>query len=148
MLDAYTYIHNHYEMSDSSRVDNDTFFKKAEEFLKFANEKQIAVHFTVKRLVERDEVEGNLEFNTTENPKFDISKESSIKTNQPISELSYKLLVRISYGSHTKKVKCSTTVNSIDLNKFWKDYSTIIKSNIDGLIKKKKKKSKGKQGKK
>lgn len=134
-------------MSDSNVVDNNAFIKKAEEFMKVANAKQIAVRFTMKRLVERDDIDGNLEFNTTENPKYDISKESTLKVKEPISALNYKLLLRISYGSHAKKVKCSTIVNSTELDKFWQEYSSLIKSNIEGLVKKKKKKSKAKSGK-
>lgn len=118
------------------------FLVKAAEFFKIANEMKISVHLTVKRLINKDEVEGNSELNASEHPDFDISKQSSLSRDRTISEESYPLLIRISYGSHAKKTKCSTIVNADSLDKFWQDYSSVIKSGAHGLLKKKKRKNK------
>ena len=94
----------------------------------------------MKRYIKPDLVDGNPEFNTTELPKYDISKESGIKVNDTISQNTYDILVRISYGVKANKRKCSTIVSVDNFDKFWLDYSTVAKNNMNGLIKKKKKK--------
>ncbi|CCK68238.1 RNA-binding signal recognition particle subunit SRP14 KNAG_0A05750 [Huiozyma naganishii CBS 8797] len=116
------------------------FLVKTAEFFKLANEKHIAVRLTAKRLIKVDEVDGNDEFNATELPKFDISRESSLKTDpEAITQEQYSLLIRISFGSHAKKTKCSTVVSAADLDKFWQEYSSVVKTGMVGLVKKKKK---------
>ncbi|SMN18803.1 similar to Saccharomyces cerevisiae YDL092W SRP14 Signal recognition particle (SRP) subunit [Maudiozyma saulgeensis] len=119
------------------------FLVKAAEFFKIANEKKVTVHVTVKRLIKLDPVEGNPELDSTKLPLYDVSKVSSInKQVENNSTTKYPLLIRIWYGSHTKKTKCSSIVDASNLDKFWQDYSNIAKSGMNGLIKKKKKKSK------
>lgn len=119
------------------------FLVKAEEYFKVANEKKIAVHVTVKRLIKKDPVEGNPELQGTKFPHFDVSKVSQLNRKvENNSTTKYPLLIRIWYGSHTKKTKCSAVVDADNLDKFWQDYANIAKNGMNGLIKKKKKKSK------
>lgn len=127
-------------MTNDGCIEQDAFLKKAEEYFKEANKKAIAIRFTMKRYIKPDLVDGNPEFNTTELPKYDISKESGIKVNDTISQNTYDILVRISYGVKANKRKCSTIVSVDNFDKFWLDYSTVAKNNMNGLIKKKKKK--------
>ena len=97
----------------------------------------------MKRLVKKDEVEGNPEFDPTKNAVYDVSKVSSLNNKvKNNSESKYPLLIRLSYGSHGKKTKCSSVIDSSNLDKFWQDYSNIAKSGMNGLVKKKKKKAK------
>ena len=128
-------------MANDGCIEQDAFLKKAEEYFKEANKKAIAVRFTMKRYIKPDLVDGNPEFNTTELPNYDISRESGIKVNDTISQNTYDILARISYGVKGNKHKCSTIVSVDKFDKFWLDYSTIAKSNMNGLIKKKKKKA-------
>ncbi|KAK5778801.1 RNA-binding signal recognition particle subunit SRP14 PWA37_001304 [Arxiozyma heterogenica] len=127
-------------MTNDGCIDQDAFLKKAEEYFKEANKKAIAVRFTMKRYIKPDLVDGNPEYNTDESPKYDISKESGIKVNDTISQNTYNILVRISYGVKLNKHKCSTIVPVDSFDKFWLNYSAVTKNNMDGLIKKKKKK--------
>lgn len=127
-------------MTNDGCIDQAAFLVKAEEYFKEANKKGIAVRMTMKRFIQPDLVEGNPEFNTTELPKFDISKESGISVDDTISQATYDVLVRISYGVKAHKTKCSTIVKVENFDKFWQDYSSMAKSNMNGLVKKKKKK--------
>ena len=97
----------------------------------------------VKRYVERDPVEGNVEFDYRNSPLADISKMSgsNVLAKNAGSDKQYKLLVRISIGQRSVKSKYSTLVDADDLDKFWKEYVNVVKGGMKGLIKKKKKKS-------
>lgn len=128
-------------MTNEGCIDNNAFIKKAEEYFQEANRKGIAVRLTMKRFIQPDLVDGNPEYNTAELPKYDISKESGIKVNDTTSQAKYNILVRISYGVKTHKTKCSTVVSAEDFDKFWQDYCSVAKSNMNGMIKKKKKKA-------
>ncbi|CAL9728365.1 signal recognition particle subunit Srp14p [Monosporozyma unispora] len=128
-------------MANDGCIEQDAFLQKAEEYFKEANKKSIAVRLTMKRFIQLDLVDGNPEFNTSELPKYDISKESGIAVDDAISQTKYDILVRVSYGVKTHKNKCSTIVKSENFDKFWQDYSSMAKSNMNGLVKKKKKKA-------
>ncbi|GMM53682.1 RNA-binding signal recognition particle subunit [Maudiozyma humilis] len=130
-------------MVNEGCIPESEFLVKAGEYIKAANEKHISVRLTVKRLVKKDEVDGNPEFDPTRNPVFDVSKVSSLNSKvKNNSDSKYPLLIRLSYGSHGKKTKCSSVIDSTNLDKFWQDYSNIAKSGMNGLVKKKKKKAK------
>lgn len=127
-------------MANQGCVDPVAFLKLAEEYFQNANKKSIAVRLSMKRFIKPDLVDGNPEFNTTELPKYDISKISGIPVNDTISQEQYNVLIRLSYGVGSKKNKCSTIIPSEQFDKFWQDYSALAKSHMDGLVKKKKKK--------
>lgn len=57
---------------------------------------------------------------------------------------SYPILIRVTDGARdkSKKKKISTQVNPEQLSKFWREYSSVIKSGAQGLKKKDKKKKK------
>ena len=134
-------------MKNEGCLKTDEFVVKTAEFFNEADKKHINVRLTMKRLVERDPVDGTAEFDTTNQPHFDVSKVTQLSKDKTVSRKKYPLLIRISYGSRSKKTKCSTVVNPDELDQFWQDYSSVIKSNMSGLIKKKKKKGKGDKGK-
>lgn len=130
-------------MSTSPHVSTQEFLEKATQFFSFANKTHTTVHLAIKRLVHDDVVDGSKEYSTDSLPTFDISQKSQhtpVPANASAKE--YPVLVRISYGSGSKKNKCSTVVSADALDKFWKDYSSLLKSGMVGLIKKKKKKAK------
>ncbi|CCC68668.1 hypothetical protein NCAS_0B05840 [Naumovozyma castellii] len=130
-------------MKNAGCLTSDEFLVKVAEYFKLANEKKIAVRLTMKRLVEHDPVQGNLELDATSKPNFDISKKSQdLKIEDQVSQKEYPLLIRISYGSHANKNKCSTIVKAENLDKFWQDYTSEVKGGMYGLLKKKKKKTK------
>lgn len=117
-------------------MSNDEFLKKVPEF--FKNENELVVHLTSKRLVDHDPVEGNAEYDTTKSPLFDVSKKAQSVKVEECSDKVYPILVRMWYG----KRKCSTIVQADTLDKFWQDYSSVVKGSMKGLVKKKKKKTK------
>ncbi|CAI4037812.1 hypothetical protein SMKI_04G1460 [Saccharomyces mikatae IFO 1815] len=129
-------------MANSSCLSPNEFLLKVPEFFKIANEKHKTVRLTAKRLIEHDPVEGNLEFDTTNYPDYDVSKKASNVVVSSSSDKEYSLLIRMSYGSHDKKAKCSTMVKANELDQFWQEYSSVFKGGMQNLIKKKKKKSK------
>ena len=129
-------------MANSGCLSPSEFLSKVPEFFKTANEKHITVRLTAKRLIEHDPVEGNLEFDTTNHPDYDVSKKASEVTVASRSDREYPLLIRMSYGSRDKKAKCSTVVKASELDQFWQEYSSVFKGGMQNLIKKKKKKSK------
>lgn len=116
------------------------FLPKISEYFKAANEKEVTVRVSTKRLVKGEPVEGNREFDATNNPHFDISRKAQQIHFKDVSQEVYPLLIRISYLSDAKKNKCSTVVKADDLDKFWQNFSAVIKGSMKGLIKKKKKK--------
>lgn len=123
-------------------LDKKEFLIKAGEFFETATKKNINVHLTMKRFIEHDDVEGNKEFDSTNHPHYDISKRANdLKEYKDISKENYPILFRISYGSGAKKYKCSTKVPASDMDSFWQEYSAVLRKNMSGLIKKKKKKS-------
>lgn len=125
-------------MVNEGCLNNEEFLAKVPEF--FQNEDELTVHLTAKRLVSRDPVEGNAEFDSSNHPRFDVSKQAqSVKVEESSSEV-YPVLIRMWYG----KRKCSTAVQADALDKFWQDYSSVVKSSMKGLVKKKKKKKKAK----
>lgn len=103
----------------------------------FQNTNEQVVRLTAKRLVNRDPVEGNKEFDTVQNPSFDVSKKAQSLQVKECSNEVYPILIRMKFGSK----KCSTIVSADALDKFWQDYSSSVKSSMKGLIKKKKKKT-------
>ncbi|QLL30476.1 hypothetical protein HG536_0A02930 [Torulaspora globosa] len=124
-------------MVNEGCLNNEDFLAKVPEF--FNNDDELVVHLTTKRLVVRDPVDGNAEFDSAKQPQFDVSKKAqSLKVAESSSEM-YPVLIRMRYG----KRKCSTTVTADALDKFWQDYSSVVKSSMKGLVKKKKKKTKG-----
>lgn len=133
-------------MVDGRHLENEEFLTKVPQFFHVANEKHITVRLSTKRLVIRDSVEGNLEFDAVNRPHYDVSQKSQNVKVDDNSKETYQLLVRMAYGSKAQKTKCSTVVNSDNLDKFWQDYSNAVKNGMTGLIKKKKK-SKTKSGK-
>ncbi|CAI4057531.1 hypothetical protein SKDZ_04G1490 [Saccharomyces kudriavzevii ZP591] len=130
-------------MTNTGCLSPNDFLLKVPEFFKAANEKHITVRLTAKRLIDHDPVEGNIEFDTTNHPGYDVSRKASKVSVSSISEKEYPLLIRMSYGSHDKKAKCSTVVKANELDQFWQEYSSVFKGGMQNLIKKKKKKSKG-----
>ncbi|CCE62529.1 hypothetical protein TPHA_0C03770 [Tetrapisispora phaffii CBS 4417] len=131
-------------MVNSGCLSSEDFLLKVAEYFKISNERNIAVRLTLKRLVEHDEVELKPEYDVTNQPAYDVSTQAqslsvtSIKPNN--NDREYSLLVRASYGSHKGKNKCSTIISAGSLDKFWQDYSSVVRTNMDGLVKKKKKK--------
>ncbi|EJS44362.1 srp14p [Saccharomyces arboricola H-6] len=130
-------------MTNTSCLSPNDFLSRVPEFFKIANEKHITVRLTAKRLIEHDPVDGNLEFDAVNHPAYDVSRKSSEVLVSSSSDKEYQLLIRMSYGSHDKKAKCSTVVKANELDQFWQDYSSVFKGGMQNLIKKKKKKSKG-----
>lgn len=123
-------------------VTHEEFFVRAGELLDMSNETGRTARLSMKRYIERDEVEGNFEFDCGNKALSDVSMMSDftkVKDGQ-LNKKSYQLLVRMTVGSRGKKLKCSTLVNADSLDKFWKDYASILKSGMKGLEKKKKKK--------
>lgn len=130
-------------MKNEGCLNQEEFLLKAREFFKVANEKHISVKLSIKRLIKKDDIEGNAEFDASKQPQYDVSNVSSLNNKvEDKSRSEYPLLIRISYGSHANKTKCSTIVEANILDEFWQDYSNVVKSGMNGLIKKKKKKSK------
>ncbi|CAI4311311.1 CEQ_1a_G0006900.mRNA.1.CDS.1 [Saccharomyces cerevisiae] len=129
-------------MANTGCLSPGAFLSKVPEFFQTANEKHITVRLTAKRLIEHDPVEGNLEFDSTNHPDYDVSKKASEISVSSRSDREYPLLIRLSYGSHDKKTKCSTVVKASELDQFWQEYSSVFKGGMQNLIKKKKKKSK------
>ncbi|CAI1932777.1 hypothetical protein SEUBUCD646_0D01530 [Saccharomyces eubayanus] len=130
-------------MTNTGCLSPNDFLSKVPELFKTANEKHITVRLTAKRLIEHDPVEGNLEFDATNNPEYDVSRKAPEIFVNSSSDKEYPLLIRMSYGSHGKKAKCSTMVKANELDQFWQEYSSVFKGGMQDLIKKKKKKSKG-----
>ncbi|SCW01870.1 LAFE_0E09098g1_1 [Lachancea fermentati] len=130
-------------MSESAHIPAPEFLAKVSEMFATANRAHRTVHLSIKRLVDRDPVEGTSEFDATEKPLYDVSRKSQFtKVPEDASTKQYPLLVRISCLSGIAKQKHSTVVEADDLDKFWKDYSAAIKTGMVGLVKKKKKKAK------
>lgn len=127
-------------MSESKAVISTTeFLQKAGELFKTANEKKVTVHISIKRYIKDDQVEGNLEKDATKAPEYDVSKMARNIATKESSDKSYPMVVRIWCGSNAKKTKYSTIVPTLELDQFWQDYSSVVKSGMNGLIKKKKK---------
>lgn len=61
-------------MANTGCLSPGAFLSKVPEFFQTANEKHITVRLTAKRLIEHDPVEGNLEFDSTNHPDYDVSK--------------------------------------------------------------------------
>lgn len=116
------------------------FLTKASALFKSANEKKVKVHLTVKRYVKEDPVEDTLEKDSTKNPRYDISKLARTLDSKGSSDKTYPLVLRIWCGSNAKKTKFSTIVETEELDRFWQEYSSVVKGGMSGLIKKKKKK--------
>ncbi|QLQ78042.1 hypothetical protein HG537_0A02890 [Torulaspora globosa] len=124
-------------MVNEGCLNNEDFLARVPEF--FNNEEELVVRLTTKRLVVRDPVDGNDEFDSANKPQFDVSRKAqSLKIDGSSSEV-YPVLIRMRYG----KRKCSTTVRADALDKFWQEYSSVVKSSMKGLVKKRKKKTKG-----
>lgn len=130
-------------MSVSPHMKPEEFLKEVPKVFAAANEGKNSVNLSVKRLVVRDPVDGNDEFRASELPLFDVSQKAHY-TQVPAgaSKKVYDVLVRIKKGSGDSVIKHSTVVKADELDKFWKDYSSAIKSGMVGLAKKKKKKAK------
>ena len=131
-------------MSSDGSLSSDEFLKKVVEYFLIANEKHITVRLTIKRLMKNDPVEPILEYDSLNHPEFDVSTQAqSVQTHaDAISQEEYLLLLRASYGSHKSKAKCSTVVESGNLDQFWQKYSSVVRSCMNGLVKTKKKKKK------
>lgn len=127
-------------MATKAVVSPSEFLAKAAELFKSANEKKVKVHLTLKRYVKEDPVEGCLEKDATKHPQYDISKLARTLDSKSSSEKAYPVVLRIWVGSNAKKTKFSTIVETEELDKFWQEYSSVVKSGMNGLIKKKKKK--------
>lgn len=123
-------------MVNEGCLSNEDFLGKVSEF--FKNENEQVVHLTAKRLVTHDPVEGNAEFDSVGNPLYDVSRKAQSIEVEKCSNEVYPILIRMWYG----KRKCSTIVKTETLDKFWQDYSSVVKGSMKGLIKKKKKKTK------
>lgn len=99
-------------------------------------------------MTEADQVDGPKEARS-EISQF--AEASPILPNSSItkSNKTYPILIRITDGNKdkSKKKKYSTTVDSENLIKFWKDYSQVIKLGATGLKKKEKSKKKKKAAK-
>ncbi|KAH3901186.1 RNA-binding signal recognition particle subunit SRP14 SCDLUD_002672 [Saccharomycodes ludwigii] len=137
----------------SEHLNIDEFLSEVSKLFKTANTLKRNVRLTMKRLVVKDEVTKPLEFDSTRNSKYDVSKMSNtIKTvkSGTVSKSTYKILIRATMGAgktsdsygDNKKIKVSTIVDPNDLDLFWRRYSSCIKSGMVGLSKRKKKKSK------
>ncbi|CEP61518.1 RNA-binding signal recognition particle subunit SRP14 LALA0_S03e04654g [Lachancea lanzarotensis] len=128
-------------MSLSNQLSLEEFLKIVPSVFEEANAAKKSVNLSVKRLVERNVVEGNDEFNATELPLADVSRKSKF-TSIPSEarKKQYDVLVRIKKGNGDTLVKHSTVVKAENLDKFWQDYSAAIKSGMTGLVKKKKNK--------
>lgn len=134
-------------MPNQGCLSPEEFLPKITEYFQIANEKEITVRLSTKRLIKHDPVEGNPELDAGGNPHFDVSRKSQNINVENRSEEEYPLLIRISFLSDSKKTKCSTIVKADQLDKFWQEFSTLIKGSMKGLLKKKKKKAKNVQSK-
>lgn len=103
-----------------------------------------SIYITQKRLTPVDEVDGPAEQQAAIskfNPSEPVLQDSKI--HKP--EETYPVIIKVSKTvSKTEKIKISTIVKIDDLDRFWKEYTSIIKQNFTGL----KKKDKGKKKKK
>ncbi|GME79437.1 unnamed protein product [Ambrosiozyma monospora] len=121
------------------KLSNKEFLAQVETHLK-KNGGKSSVYLTQKRLNSIDETQ--IDSTNTDDKlssKFDvIDPLSSTKTEDTTKE--YPLLLRFTDG--TKNLKLSTVVEFEELNKFWDDYSNVLKAGFVGLKKKTKKKSK------
>ncbi|SCU89762.1 LAME_0E05358g1_1 [Lachancea meyersii CBS 8951] len=128
-------------MSQSSRLLPEEFLKIVPAVFEEANAAKKSVNLSVKRLVERDVVEGNEEFNSRDLPLSDVSRKAKFTIiPEEAHNKQYDVLVRIKKSHGETLVKYSTVVKAEQLDKFWKDYSSAIKSGMVGLVKKKKNK--------
>ncbi|SCU82042.1 LADA_0C02652g1_1 [Lachancea dasiensis] len=125
-------------MSDSGRVSPEAFLKVVPPLFEAANQSKQSIHLSIKRLVERNLIEGNDEFNASELPLSDVSMKSQFtEVPQGARNKQYDVLVRIKKGHGDSVSKHSTVVKADQLDKFWKDYSSAIKGGMIGLVKKK-----------
>ncbi|KAH3672653.1 hypothetical protein WICPIJ_010023 [Wickerhamomyces pijperi] len=117
------------------------FLKSASTLFEDSQKTHSSIYITQKRYIEHNEVEGTAALYN------EISQFSNVKPTLPNSSIitnstnQYPILIRITNGDSDKlkKVKLSTIVKPEELAKFWKDYSTVIKSGAKGLKKKEKK---------
>ncbi|GMG23390.1 unnamed protein product [Ambrosiozyma monospora] len=125
------------------RLSNKEFLSQVESHLK-KNEGKSSVYLTQKRLNSIDDTQ--IDSTNTDDKlssKFDvIDPLSSTKTTEETKDTTaeYPLLLRFTDG--TKDLKLSTVVEFKELNKFWDDYSNVLKAGFVGLKKKTKKKAK------
>ncbi|ONH68157.1 Signal recognition particle subunit SRP14 [Cyberlindnera fabianii] len=104
-------------------------------------ETRSSVYITQKRYIEHNEVEGT---DKTELSQFSTDEPVLKKSKLSKSNKTYPILIRLTDGNSdkSKKQKISTVVQPDALSKFWKEYSSVIKSGVVGLKKTKKSKKK------
>ncbi|VEU20664.1 DEKNAAC101562 [Brettanomyces naardenensis] len=118
------------------RLQNDEFLKQISSLLE-KNAGKSSIYITQKRLSHDIEAEIGTE------PFDDIQKDVKPTVFKSItSTKQYPVLVRVTDGDKDKKkkVKLSTVVRPEDLDKFWLQYTNILKAGFPGLKKKSKKK--------
>ncbi|ODV97881.1 hypothetical protein PACTADRAFT_375 [Pachysolen tannophilus NRRL Y-2460] len=118
-------------------LENDQFLRSVSDLLVKTNGDS-SVYLTQKRLSPETKQE-------VETPLL------MINVQQPTSESTYPIIIRITNGSKDKatKVKYSTVVEANKLDEFWENYTNALKNGMIGLKKKdKKKKNKNKNKKK
>lgn len=127
-------------MDTATHSSPNTFLSEVKQLIRMANETQKVFKVTVKRILEKD----------TRNvkEKLDFEKRMTSKVSEMVpfgsdSDKEYFLLVRVSCGNKDKK-KCSVVVAADALDKFWQDYASILKDEMQNMIKTKKKKKKKK----
>ncbi|AMD21728.1 HFL128Wp [Eremothecium sinecaudum] len=128
-------------MEISKRFSADEFLVQVKELVGIANRDQLSLNIKMKRLVEKDAVVLNEEFDASSHPRADISRMSGLKDG---NSNRYPILLRVSLRSKGDKKKCSTIVEADSLDKFWQEYVSVLKDGMNNLVKMKKKKGRSK----
>ncbi|KAK9463233.1 signal recognition particle, SRP9/SRP14 subunit [Lipomyces oligophaga] len=122
-------------MASNSRLSNEQFLNELKQLFE-SNETCGRVFLQQKRLTPFDPVERK------HNPSATDLSEIDNPDTSP-----HALLFRATNGNSNKekKVKFTTVVEPVALDKFFKDYSDVVRAGATGLKKKDKKKTKGKK---
>ncbi|CDR44045.1 CYFA0S13e02256g1_1 [Cyberlindnera fabianii] len=122
-------------------LSNTEFLKAAADLFSKSQETRSSVYITQKRYIEHNEVEGT---DKTELSQFSTDEPVLKKSKLSKSNKTYPILIRLTDGNSdkSKKQKISSVVQPDALSKFWKEYSSVIKSGVVGLKKTKKSKKK------
>lgn len=128
-------------------LSNSEFLEAAAKLFASAQETRSSLYITQKRLNVEDPVED-------EDSKSQVSRFLSQPPLLAVSKITkptktYPILIRITDGAKdkSKKQKISTQVEPEHLSKFWREYSSVVKSGATGLKKKEKGKKKKKSAK-
>lgn len=123
-------------------MSNADFLVAVPQLFEHAQKKGINVRSSIKRLVQEDPVDGNMEFDAVNHPHYDVSKRLvGVIERKVRSQKQYSVVVRLSCGTQKKKKRLSTQVDALRFDEFWQQFTALLKSSMSGLVKKKKKKA-------